>query len=79
MADKITGEMVVATLKRLGRSVPVQEIARELGTEDTRAIATAARKPSADGRIRMTYKKGVARYRFVRITPRPEGATNGQE
>ena len=75
MADKITGDMVVRALKELGRSVQVVHIAQHLGTTDTRAIATAARKPAADGRIRVTYKKrgATAWYRFVRLTPRPAG------
>ena len=63
---------VVQALKALGRTVPVAEIAHQLGTADTRAIATAARKPAADGRIRITFpKRGAgARYRFVRLTPK---------
>ena len=62
---------VVLTLKALGRTVPVKCIADYLGAT-TRAVATAARKPAADGRIRVTYpKRGAgARYRFVRMTPK---------
>lgn len=69
---KITGEDVVEALRWIGRTVPVGEIAFKIGTTDTRAIATAARKPANDGRIKVTFRKGAARYRFVRVTPRPQ-------
>ncbi len=74
MAERITGEMVVRALKTLRRSVRAKDIARELGTEDTRAIATAARIPAADGRIAVRYPKrlGCATYRFIRLTAKDQ-------
>lgn len=74
MNKRITAEMVVRALKALRRTVRVGEIARELGTEDTRAIATAARIPAADGRIAVRYPKrsGSATYRFIRLTAKDQ-------
>lgn len=62
---------IVVALQRLKRTVTAKEIAEELGTDDTRAIATAARKPVEDGRITRRYprKHAVAVYRFVRFSP----------
>lgn len=73
--SKVTAEDVVLALKAIGRTVSVKCISKELGGADTRAIATAARKPAADGRIRVRYKGPgqQAWYRFVRLTPRPKG------
>jgi hypothetical protein len=67
----ITDHDVVRALKELRTTVTVSEIAAVLGTGDTRAIATAARKPAKDGRIRVRYPRrgGGAVYRYVRMTP----------
>lgn len=69
---RITGDAVVRALKELRCSVSVGDIALQLETTDTRAIATAARKPAADGRIKMHFpiRNGPAIYRFVRLTPK---------
>jgi hypothetical protein len=66
---KITGGDVVIALKALKRSVSVEEISVQMGGVNTRAIATAARKPTSDGRITMHYPKrgSAALYRFVRL------------
>ena len=78
---KITGEMVVFALRALGRSVQAKHIAMQLGTDDTRAVATAARKPAKDGRITCRYPKGrnVATYRFVRLRAQHRGDSRGGE
>lgn len=69
---RITGDDVVFALKAIGRTVEVAELAKQLGTTDTRAVATASRKPRNDGRIRMTYNRHFtgALYRFVRMKAR---------
>ncbi|WP_428383661.1 hypothetical protein [Nevskia ramosa] len=68
---RVTAADVVAALKIIGRTVRVRELAHKIGTEDTRAVATAARLPAKDGRIRVRYPKthGGASYRFVRLKP----------
>ena len=68
---RITGDAVVRALKVIGRVVNVRELARVVGTDDTRTVASASRKPSADGRIRISYPRrgGGARYKFVRLSP----------
>lgn len=78
-SDRITGEAVVRALKELGFASTAGCIAAHLGTTDTRAIATAARKPVADGRITMRFlrRQPVARYRFVRMTAKETLAGKG--
>lgn len=70
---KVTGAEVVRALKTIGRRVPAKEVAWWLGT-DSRAIATALRLPVNDGRVSCRYKKGIARYRFTRLTAKVEKA-----
>ncbi len=69
--QRITGDAVVRALKTIGRVVDVRELAQAIGTEDTRAVASASRKPSKDGRIRVSFPKhgAAARYKFVRLSP----------
>lgn len=74
MREKITADTVVRAARALRTAHPAKAIAAKLGTYDSRAVATAARKPVADGRLSIWYPKGsaVALYRFVRLTPKPK-------
>jgi hypothetical protein len=76
MDTRVTADAVVRACKALGTAHPAKTIAAKLGTYDSRAVATAARKPVSDGRLRVWYPKGsaVALYRFVRLTPKPNPA-----
>lgn len=62
----ISSDDVVYACRMLRTSQKATTIARFLGTT-TRAVATAARVPIADGRLKTSYKGGLARYRFVRM------------
>jgi hypothetical protein len=75
MDTRVTADAVVRACKALGTAHPAKAIAAKLGT-DARAVATAARRPVADGRLRIWYPKGsaVALYRFVRLSPKPNPA-----
>lgn len=64
---KITAEQCVRALKQHGLSTSAKNIAVMLGNTDSRAVATALRKPTRDGRVSWTFKKGIAFYRFVRL------------
>ena len=64
---KITAEICVRALKDHGLSTPAKNIAEMTGSS-SRAVATALRKPTHDGRVSWTFKGGVAYYRFVRLT-----------
>jgi hypothetical protein len=68
----ITADACVKALKIAGRRIPAKAIAEIVGG-DSRAVATALRKPTHDGRVDWTFKKGIAHYRFVRLTPAPKG------
>lgn len=63
----ITAEQCVRALKERKLSTSAAGVAAMLGT-DSRAVATALRKPVRDGRVRSSFKKGIAWYRFVRLT-----------
>jgi hypothetical protein len=65
--SRITAEMCVMALKKQRTSMSAKAIAERVGG-DSRAVATALRKPTRDGRINWTFKKGIAWYRFVRLT-----------
>lgn len=65
----ITAEDVVRGLKSGKRSMPAKIIGEWLGT-DSRAVATALRKPVKDGRVSCTYRRGIAWYRFKRLKPK---------
>ena len=69
MTKKITGDDCVQCLKTLSKGGTAAEIAFLLNT-DSRAVATALRKPVNDGRVKWgKFVKGVATYSFVRSTP----------
>jgi len=68
MAKKITCEDAVMVLKRLKVLVPAKLVATVLDT-DSRAVATALRKATNDGRVYVRHRKGIAEYRFTRLTP----------
>ena len=68
MSKKITCEDAVMALKKLKVFVPAKLIATVLDT-DSRAVATALRKATNDGRVYVRYSKGIAEYRFTRLTP----------
>lgn len=80
MKTKITGDMCVQALKEhkefsliygADPAITAKEIARALDT-DSRAVATALRKPVSDGRVKINYSRGLglgASYKFVRSTP----------
>ena len=72
---RISAETAVLAVKALKRSVPASEIASFIGT-DSRAVATALRQPTRDGRVTITYRKPKGDplqrrgfYRFVRLNP----------
>ena len=66
---KITCQDAVLALKQRGLSTPAKDIAEMLGT-DSRAVATALRSATKDGRVTSTHRKGIAFYRFKRLTVR---------
>ena len=69
MTKKITGDDCVQCLKTLSKGGTAAEIAFLLNT-DSRAVATALRKPVKDGRVKWgKFVKGVATYSFLRSTP----------
>ena len=68
MTEKITCEDAVMVLKKIKVLVPAKWIAEKLGT-DSRAVATALRKATNDGRVYVRYRKGIAEYRFTRLSP----------
>jgi hypothetical protein len=68
----ITCEDVVRKLKQWRLSTPAKSIAQMMGA-DSRAVATALRKATYDGRVKMKFRRGIAYYRFVKLTPNTEG------
>ncbi|QXV72212.1 hypothetical protein Acf1_00015 [Acidovorax phage ACF1] len=70
---RITCEQAVLALKELRTSHPAKSIALHLGT-DARAVATALRAATNDGRVSCSWSKGLAYYRFVRLSPKKGGA-----
>lgn len=72
----ISDKDVVQAARAIGKSCTAKDIAAWIGGTDSRAVATAARKPVDDGRITRRYAKSanVAQYRFKRLTPHPEKA-----
>lgn len=67
---KITVEDAVRALKNRKTAHPARALADDLGVT-SRAVATAMRNAVADGRVTIRFKKGIALYRFIRLTPRP--------
>lgn len=71
---RITTEQAVLALKGIGLSTAAKGIAERMGT-DSRAVATALRGAVKDGRVSITYRKGIGCYRFKRL--KPKAAANG--
>lgn len=68
-SSPITGEMCIQRLKHHGVNMTAKELAASLGTGDSRAVATALRKPTKDGRVKWgKWINGVATSRFVRLS-----------
>ena len=68
MDKKVSCDDVVLALKAHGLSITAKGIAAHIGTS-SRAVGTALRKAEKDGRVARTFKKGLAWYRFKRLTP----------
>jgi hypothetical protein len=71
MTKKITGDDCVRVLKTMTNGGTAADIAFLLKT-DSRAVATALRKPVNDDRVKINYNRGSgmgATYTFVRSTP----------
>ena len=66
--DKIRCIDAVMVLKNTKARMTAKEIGELLNT-DSRAVATALRQATSDGRVHWLFKKGIARYRFTRLTP----------
>ena len=67
---KITAEQCVMALKRRDLSTTARQLAEYMGATDSRAVATALRKPVEDGRVKIRHTRGLgfgAEYRFVRL------------
>ena len=74
---KITGQMCVEALKNIGCYCTAKDLATHLGGTDSRAVATALRKPVDEGRVKRTFKRGLglgAQYKFLRLTVKKVGA-----
>lgn len=69
MSNKITCMDVVLQLKKVKTLVPAKWLAKRLATS-SRAVATALRTAVDDGRVYRSFTKGLAWYRFTRMTPR---------
>lgn len=68
----ITADDVVMAAKGMARACTAKELAAYIGGTDSRAVATAARTPTDDGRLSRTHhrKQNCANYRFKRMTPK---------
>lgn len=69
-AKKITAEQAVRELQAVGLSTNAAALADRMGTT-SRAVATALRSPTQDGRVSITYRKGIGFYRFKRLRAKP--------
>ena len=67
MTTRITCEDAVRALKNHGLSATAACLAHFFPGSSSRAVATALRKATGDGRVEMTFKKGIAFYRFKRL------------
>ena len=65
---RLTCDEAVLALKRLKVTASAKHIAACTATSP-RAVATALRKAIGDGRVTVRFTKGVAWYRFKRLTP----------
>ena len=70
--NKITTDDAVRALKARKTAHPAMAIAQDLGST-SRGVATALRQAVKDGRVSWRFIKGVAFYRFVRLTPKEGG------
>ena len=70
---KVATADVVRALKNHKYTTTASWLAAYMGSGgiSSRAVATALRYATADGRVLTTFRKGVAWYRFKRLTPRP--------
>ena len=68
MIKKITGDDCVQCLKTMSKGGTAADIAFLLKT-DSRAVATALRKPVKDGRVKTIHCGDVWLYKFIRSTP----------
>ena len=76
MRQKITGDMCVQALKTFEQAITAIEIAQLVGS-DSRAVATALRKPVREGRVKIMYKRGLglgAHYRYLRSAAKNRSA-----
>lgn len=64
----ITSDDAVRAAKGMARACTAREIAEYIGGTDSRAVATALREPTKDGRVTINYRGSVATYRFRRLT-----------
>ena len=77
IARKITAQMCVEALKAVGKAIPAAELADFITRTDSRAVATALRKPVRDGRVKIMYKRGLglgAHYCYLRSAAKNRGA-----
>lgn len=79
MKKKVTTADVVLALKAMRVSSTAASIAAHIAgnqpdTVTSRAIATALRQATEDGRVSITYRKGRGYYRFKRLSPKVEPA-----
>lgn len=76
----ITEREAVAAIKAIGRNATAKEIGEWFGT-DSRAVATAMRGPTSDGRVTIYYGKGskpaTYRYRSDEPAGREDGFSDG--
>lgn len=73
----ITCNEAVLELKKIRRSTTAKELADRMNT-DSRAVATALRKATEDGRVAIIYgrRRGIGLYRFKRLTPKQDESNN---
>ena len=63
---KLTCQQAVLALKLRGLSTSAKSLGSAIGV-DSRAVATALRAAVNDGRVTITYRKGLGFYRFKRL------------
>ena len=64
----ITAQDAVLAGRGMGRACTAKEIAEYIGGTDSRAVATALRTPTCDGRVTINYRRAVATFRFKRLS-----------
>ena len=70
---RITADEVVVALRCVGRAAQAKEIAAILDST-SRAVATALRSATCDGRVHSWYKNGIARYEFRQRNAKPNSS-----